>query len=323
MNIKRTSIFKFFSRALIAITLVGVLILSSGDTALAARTGGRIGGGSFRRSVPSRSYRSAPSRSYSRGPSSYYRGPSGGFGFPFLIPFFGVGGGFGSLFSILIFIAVANFLVSSFRNIAGEGGINLGGNSDQNSANPTVTLNKIQVGLLAEARGLKADLDRIAQSGDTGSTAGLVKVLQETNLALLRHPEYWVYASISSEKTGLVSAEPKFNRLALTERSKFQAETLSNVKQQLQQAASGALTKTAEHQAPGEYIVVTLIVASQGQLTLPDIKSDQDLQKALNQVGAVSSDQLLALEVLWTPQAESDTLSGDDLLAAYPDLKMI
>lgn len=303
--------------------LVGVLIFSSADSALAARSGGRIGGGSFRRSVPSRSYRSTPSRGYSGGYArSGYRG-GGGFGFPFLIPFFGVGSGFGSLFSILIFIAVANFLVSSFRNIAAEGGISLGGGDDQNSVNPTVSLNKIQVGLLAEARELKADLDRIAQAGDTGSSTGLAKVLQETNLALLRHPEYWVYASTSSEKTRLAAAEAKFNHLALTERSKFQAETLSNVKQQLQQATSSAITATADTQAPGEYIVVTLIVACQGQLALSAVKSDQDLRQALNQIGSVSSDQLLALEVLWTPQAEADSLSGDDLVAAYPHLQMI
>lgn len=320
---KQRSIYKTFSRLLVAIALVGVLVFSNADAALAARTGGRISGGSFRRSVPSRTYRSSPSRGYSGG---YSRGayPRGGFGFPFLIPFFGFGGG--GLFSILIVIVIANFLVSSFRNIAGDGeGLNLGGNSyDQNSANPAVSVNKIQVGLLAEARGLKADLDRIAQTGNTGSSNGLAKVLQETNLALLRHPEYWVYASAESEQTRLVSAEAKFNHLALTERSKFQAETLSNVKQQIQEA-NGALTKTADAltQAPGEYIVVTLVVAAQGKQKLPDIKSDQDLRQALNQVGSISSDQLLALEVLWTPQAESDTLSADDLVAAYPHLKMI
>ncbi len=320
---KQRSIYKTFSRLLVAIALVGVLVFSNADAALAARTGGRISGGSFRRSVPSRTYRSSPSRGYSGG---YSRGgyPRGGFGFPFLIPFFGFGGG--GLFSILILIAVANFLVSSFRNIAGDSeGTNLGGNGyDQNSANPAVSVNKIQVGLLAEARGLKADLDRIAQTGNTGSSNGLAKVLQETNLALLRHPEYWVYASAESEQTRLVSAEAKFNHLALTERSKFQAETLSNVKQQIQEA-NGALTKAenALAQAPGEYIVVTLVVAAQGKLKLPDIKSDQDLRQALNQVGSISSDQLLALEVLWTPQAESDTLSADDLVAAYPHLKMI
>lgn len=326
MNKRQFSIPQIFSRIVVAIALIGVLVLSSADTALAARTGGRISGGSFRRSVPSRSYRSAPSRGYSGGYSrGAYPRRGGGFGLPFLIPFFGFGGGFGSLFSVLIVIAIANFLISSFRNIAGDSeGLNLGNSYDQNSANPAVAINKIQVGLLAEARDLKTDLDRIAQTGNTGSSSGLAKVLQETNLALLRHPEYWVYASANSEQTRLVSAEAKFNHLALTERSKFQAETLSNVKQQIQDTSS-TLTKTQDTltQSPGEYIVVTIVVAAQGKVKLPDINSDQDLRQALNQVGSISGDQLLALEVLWTPQADSDTLSADDLVAAYPHLKII
>ncbi|MEO0853504.1 MAG: DUF1517 domain-containing protein, partial [Cyanobacteria bacterium J06648_11] len=41
------------------------------------------------------------------------------------------------------------------------------------------------------------------------------------------------------------------------------------------------------------------------------------------QVGGTSSDRLLAMEVLWTPQAEGDTLAATDLLTQYPQLKAI
>ncbi len=74
---------------------------------------------------------------------------------------------------------------------------------------------------------------------------------------------------------------------------------------------------------PGEYIVVTLLVAAQGKLDLPLVNSDQDLRQAISQLGSVSSDRLLAMEVLWTPQAEGDTLSAEDMLVEYPDLKLI
>ena len=311
---------KSLSRILVAVFLIGVLFVSQADTALAARTGGRIGGGSFRRSMPSRTYQRPPSRGYSRG---YY--PGGGLGFPFLIPFFGIGGGFGGLFSILIFIAIANFLVSSFRRATSDmdGGSMFEG-YDQNMANPPVTINKVQIGLLVKARNLQRDLNRLGQTADTGSTAGLTKVLQESTLALLRHPEYWVYASAESEQSRLASAEAKFNHFALTERSKFQSETLSNVKQEVQQASTATLVKPDEFtQAPGEYILVTLLVASQGKLNLSKVQTESDLRQTLNQLGAISSEQLLALEVLWTPQAEGDTLTSDDLVAAYPDLKLL
>ena len=58
-------------------------------------------------------------------------------------------------------------------------------------------------------------------------------MLQEATLALLRHPEYWVYGATESQKASLDAAEAKFNQLSLTERSKFTDETLSNVNNEI------------------------------------------------------------------------------------------
>lgn len=319
---------KSLLKPLLALCLVATLVLGQADGALAARSGGRIGGGSFR--APSRTY-TAPSRNY-RSPSGGYGGgygggyyPGGGYGFPFLVPIFSIGGGFGGLFTLLIFISIASFLVRSVRRNQDE----LGYDSYGETANPAVAVARLQVGLLASARTLQSDLDRIAASANTGSSAGLAQVLQETTLALLRHPEYWVYAGSETQKTRLEAAELQFNRLALAERSKFTTELLSNVNNQMKQApaieslpAAGELAAT-ELTGVGEYIVVTLLVATQGQLELPKINSSDDLRQALSQFGAVSSDRLLALEVLWTPQAEDDTLSSDDLVGAYPNLTLV
>jgi uncharacterized membrane protein len=303
-------------RPLLIAGLVITLVFSQADGALAAR-GGRIGGGSFR--APSRTY-APPSRTYAPPGGGYY--PGGGFGFPFIIPFFGVGGGFGGLFSILIFISIASFLVRSFRQVQGSED-RLG-----YSSGPGVSVAKVQVGLLSDARTLQADFDRIAKSADTGSSEGLTQVLQETTLSLMRHPEYWVYGAVENQQARLEAAEAQFNRLALAERSKFSEETLSNVNNQLRQARESALVKAElsgelVQAAPGEFIVVTLLVATMNKLQLPAVNNTQDLRRALSQVGAIPSEQLLAVEVLWTPQDENDTLSSEDLLTEYPDLKLI
>ena len=276
--------------------------LENGSDALIARGGGRIGGGGFSRPSPS-----GPSR----GGGS--RGGGGGFGFPFLLPFFGFGGGFGSIFTILIFFAVANFLVRSFQN-SGFGG---GGDGGVATANPKVTVSKVQVGLLADAKELQKELNDLAQKSDTGTASGRAKVLQEGTLALLRHPEYWVYAKSESNVARLEQAEAEFNRLALSERSKYSEETLSNVENQFRRSEGG--TTTAE--SPSEYIVVTILAGIQGKSELPDVKNADNLRQALRQLGSASSDTLLAIELIWTPQAEGDTLSNDDLLATYPDLQ--
>src|SRR4028119_1837392 len=117
MRNKLLSLIKPLVKSLLVVGLVISLAFSHADGALAARTGGRIGGGSF--SAPSRTFSSPrtyapPGGGYYPRGGGYYPG-GGGFGFPFLLPFWGVGGGCGGIFTILIFIAIANFLVQSFR----------------------------------------------------------------------------------------------------------------------------------------------------------------------------------------------------------------
>ena len=308
LNLKK--IFQSF----LAIALVFTLIFSTADTALAARSGGRIGGGSFSR--PNRSY-STPRGGYTSPRGGY--GYGGGFGFPFLIPFFGFGGGFGGLFTIFIVIAIANFLVKSLRGVTSEEGGTMG------YSDPKVSVAQVQIGLLAQARDLQKDLNNLAGKADTGTASGRATVLQEATLALLRHPEYWNYGSTESQQIALSSAEAKFNQLALAERSKFTSETLSNVNSQIRKNSlnsSGEIVES-ETQEPGEYIIVTLVAGVEGKLNLPKINGSDDMENALRQIGGVGSDRLLAVEILWTPQAEGDTLTTDDIIAQYPNLKLV
>ncbi|HEY9808313.1 MAG TPA: DUF1517 domain-containing protein [Halomicronema sp.] len=315
MRKKFLSSIKPLLKSLLAIGLVISLAFSHVEGALAARSGGRIGGGSF--SAPSRTY-SAP-RSYSPGGGyggGYYPG-GGGFGFPFLIPF--VWGGGGGLFSILIFMAIASFLLQAFRRSTG---------TELDYDNPTISIAKVQVGLLAEARNLQPELDALAEKADTGTPAGRAHVLQEVSLALLRHPEFWYYGSVESQQAALPAAEAKFYQLALTERSKFTEETLSNYNNILRGSQSnkslpGKGGDLAISEGTSEYIVVTLLAATEGKLQLPAINSSEDLQQALRQIGGISSDRLMAIEILWTPQATGDTLSSDDIIAEYPNLKLV
>ncbi|MBW4647727.1 MAG: DUF1517 domain-containing protein [Kastovskya adunca ATA6-11-RM4] len=322
MRNKLLSAIKPFLKSLFIFGLVFTLVLGNASSALAARSGGRIGGGSFR--SPGRTY-SPPGGGY-RAPGGGYGGygyGGGGFGFPFLLPF-PLFGGFGSIFGVLIFFAIANFLIQSFRRTG------IGGENDVTAyGSPKVSVARLQVGLLSNARNLQTELDQLAQAADTGSAQGRAQVLQEATLALLRHPEYWVYGATQSQQTGLEAAEAKFNQFALAERSKFTEETLSNVNAQLRQGADnpalpgsgGELAQQTE--GPGEYIIVTLLVGTEGILKLSTINSSDDLRQALREIGGISSERLLALEILWTPQAEGDTLTSDDLLAAYPDLKLV
>jgi uncharacterized membrane protein len=301
-------------KSVMAVGLALTLMFAQTGDALAARSGGRIGGGSFR--APSRGY-SSPSGG-SRG-GGYY--PGGGFASPFFLPFL-FGGGGGSLFSLLIMVAVGGYLLQSFRRVTG------GDSFEGDTYNPTVSIAQIQVGLLAEARDVQTKLDSLAQTINADTATGRMHLLQETSLELLRHPEYWTYAKTSTQPAKLDRAEAVFNQLSLAERGKFTTETLSNVNNQLRQADSAAvLTAGGElatvEQERGEYILVTLLVAATRQVQLPKINGEADLRQALQTLGSLDASALVAIEVIWTPQANGDSLTTDDILTYYPDLKLV
>lgn len=78
------------------------------------------------------------------------------------------------------------------------------------------------------------------------------------------------------------------------------------------------------HHAPPQLIVVTLLVASKGALSLPKkVDSADSLRSTLRALGGLPAEQVLGVEVLWTPQAEGDVFSREDLTKDYPSLRVI
>lgn len=308
MSDKKIFSLKFLFKISLVFGLSLVIFLSNADNAFARRSGGRMGGGSFSR--PSRSMPSGGSRS----PNSGYRG-GGGFGFPLLIPFFGFGGG--GLFTLLIFFGIISFIIRAFQNAGfGEG----------NGYSPTtVSVAQVQVGLLASAKSLQEELNQLALSVDTSTEEGRVKICQEASLALLRHPEYWIYGTAESTEENMDTAEAIFNKLSLMERSKFTEETLSNYENKILTSSPSDNKSDLAKLNPenNDYIMVTILVGVTGNLTFPKINDSQDLRQALQVIGSIGGDRLLTIEVLWTPQAVDDTLSADDILTYYPDLRLL
>jgi uncharacterized membrane protein len=181
-----------------------------------------------------------------------------------------------------------------------------------------VAIAQLQVGLLATARDLQQDLRDLAARADTSTNAGLQRVLQDTTLALLRHPDLWVYANVEVGQVPFAAAESTFNRLSMTERSKLSREVTSNVGGQKLQERSGL---AGDADAASDFIAVTLVVASRSRLTLKPLKTDEDLRESLRLLGSVSSTELVALEVIWQPEGAGEVLSTEELLTAYPNLQ--
>jgi uncharacterized membrane protein len=284
-----------------------------------AASGGRIGGGSFR-SSPSMPRSFSGSGGFRGGAGGGYRGGfggGGGFGFPFIVPIFGFGGG--GLFGFLVLMAVVGLLMNALRGGGDGPRLSDDGGMAQAPLDGPVTMAQLQVGLLASARDLQNDLRRLAASADTSSSAGLQRVLQDTTLALLRNPELWVYGNVETGEVRFSQAESTFNRLSMQERSKLRQEITTNVSGQRLNSAGRVAAGSSD--AASDFLVVTLLVASRRRLQLAAAATADQLRDSLQRLGSVAADDLLALEVIWQPEGEGESLSAAELVTQYPDLQ--
>ncbi|CAN1284547.1 hypothetical protein LINPERPRIM_LOCUS18648 [Linum perenne] len=308
----------------ITAVLIAALLMYDSASALAA-SGGRMGGRSFSRSSSSSS---SASRSYSVPPdsrSSSSSAESRSYSMPrgsrssssssrsYSVPPDSLSSSSSRSYSVPPDSAgIAAFAPDpESRSDRDEGGIL--------AATEKTTVLKLQVGLLGTARSLQKDLNRIAEVADTSSSQGLSCVLTETSLAVLRHPDYCISAYSSVDvKPSMEDCEKRFNQLSIEERGKFDEETLVNVNSIKRQSSK---SQRAASGFSNDYIVITILVAAQGLHKLPTINSAADLKEALQKLGSIPSGSTLAVEVLWTPQNEDDTLSEHEFHEDYSLLK--
>ena len=193
---------------------------------------------------------------------------------------------------------------SNSGNHATSGGNNVIGNSEID--NNIVTVSKIQVGLLASARAIQTGLSKYSLDTDTESPEGLAQLLQEAALALLRTQENWTHVSASSKTVRTrEEAQAIFTQFSIEERSKFSAETLTNVN-----GIRRIQDNSQQDNEPGSYIVVTLLVGTEDDRPLfGDIYSVKELKQALERIAATPPEYLTVFELLWTPQSETESLT--------------
>lgn len=352
----RKTKFSYLLSTLLTFTVINAVNLSSSshqhnqlgqwhqtdNSAHAKSSGGRTGGGSFRRSSPSSPSRStSPSRSeptYSRPNNSNYdnnrdRGgttvvapviinngqsrPNNGNGFTSTSS--SDGDVFGGIMALLVGLIIVGGIGWGIFYLIKRAARGSSGQSEL--GNDTVTVTKLQVAMLAQAREIQSRLSEISLEVDTETPEGLHWLMQESVVALLRTPENWTHALASSQAVKTEAAEKIFNQISVAERSKFSAETLVNVRGVNRKQKSIAIDPEKE---PAAYIVITLLIGTEHDKPLfGQIRSEAELQTALKAIAEISPSHLLIFELLWSPQAETDSLTYDELLTEYSDMVQI
>jgi hypothetical protein len=92
----------------------------------------------------------------------------------------------------------------------------------------------------------------------------------------------------SDIKRSISNGEERFNQLSLEERGKFDEETLVNVNNLRRRMMAAPKADRFNN----EYIVVTILVAAEGEYKLPTINSNADLKDALRKLGSIPVDSI-------------------------------
>ncbi|AES70835.1 hypothetical protein MtrunA17_Chr3g0109341 [Medicago truncatula] len=310
--------------SIISLSLLVLLSLTCNLNSVSASSGGVAGGSFFKSSSSSSSksfttYSNSPSVRVQHHTRSHHARPKS------------TNGEGGSAFLLMVGIMVVIYVVCRCT---------------ENNDTP-VTVLKLQVGMLDEMGcTLQRDLARIAEAANTSSKEGVRCLLKETIQTLDKHHGYCIagYSSVDLKRSE-EGGETCYNQLSIEEREKFDGETLVNlsnnnktrIRSQSYDRFSNEYStfdvkKNAEETEKLEkeklrsgfdnkYIVVTILVATRGSHELPNMKAAEDLKEALQKLKShLYWRDLLAGEVLWTPQKEDETLSDGKLLKDYPQL---
>ena len=343
-------------RSAIAASLLALTLALSPMNADAAMSGGRMGG-SF--SSPSRSApsRMMPSRSSYSSPSyrggGYYSRPNivvaptitpfyspftpfynpitpfygGGAAVAYRSPFF-FGGGLFPLFALGVgawaLLNVVPSLVSrsdtfsSFDSTALSSALGTGTSVAQISV-------AIEVPDRDDPSSILSVLDRLSRTARTDSRVGIQNLTSQVALELLRRKSSISAAWTRSKHFSRTQeAQREYQQRSVQERSKFEQETVSQYGGV--DYSSRSVGNTGATDSKATMAVVTILIAIDGDSTkLPQVNSLRDVENALQKIASdvKTDDCLLSAEILWSPEARTETLSKRDVVADYPELRSV
>ena len=183
-----------------------------------------------------------------------------------------------------------------------------------------IDVSMLQLSLDARARRfVQGTLTELAKSGDARTPEGRARLLGATARALSSARLAWIHAAVRNfDPMPPERAQAEHQRLVSEARAGFQHELVRNEGGRTTTEVAPALTPR-EHEGDG-VVLVTLVVASRRTLRNPSASDQAALAALLSTLAELKPAELVALDVVWTPAADEDRMSTDELEARYPGL---
>lgn len=186
-----------------------------------------------------------------------------------------------------------------------------------------IDVTEVRIALDARARRfVQGKLDALAKTGEGRTAEGRARWLAGVVDALEASRIAWLHGAVRNfARMEPARAQAEHQSLVNAARAQFQHELVRNDAAGTSTAAAPALTPR-EHEGEG-VVLVTLVVAA--RRTITDVKTidPASLAAHLAELRSIPAVSLVALDVVWTPAAENDRMSSDELEARHTGLTRI
>ena len=187
---------------------------------------------------------------------------------------------------------------------------------------PRIVVSVARVAVDARARRfVQGRLDELAKTADTRSTAGLSALLRAGSNALIASRLAWIYVSAQTRTPETPEAAREHHkRITDDARARFRHELVRHAEGK-KTVEDAPLLSAREHEGEGT-VVVTIVVAATAKLPRGG-ETAEAADALLAGFATLGASEIKAVEIVWSPAAETDRMSTDELETHYPDLTKI
>ena len=192
-----------------------------------------------------------------------------------------------------------------------------------------MTVGRVQLAFNAlKSKGLRDRIEAAVRQGDVSTSRGIFRLGRTVCSALeseLEHVSHVGFLERRDLKPD--DGESEFNRLTQKARAFYDREIVRRDARGLatttrNSSKANELTDEDGDFGIDEFFVVTVVMCvDQGPLGLPEkVGGHEDVRAAIATLLSVPECRHIGFEVVWTPAAESDILTRDELLVDFPEL---
>lgn len=185
---------------------------------------------------------------------------------------------------------------------------------------------KLQFGLHATAFKFRDQIKEFVRNANFNSGHDLQKLIIQSKTLLTEYQDYIKYGHVQKAiKTTLIKkAEHRYDELIDHERAKLTQETFKKLKGRTLHQEQLTEANKPDFMEIKEYITFSIIVVfADTDVKIKDDYSWGNYSEIMGDLSRIDPSEIVAAEIIWSPDVEEDVLTEDDITQFYPEMKLL